>query len=145
MVRVARKLKDLGLDVVATTRTAEAFAKEGVTVGKAYKPWEDAHDILAQLEKNEISLIITTPLDSRFAGREKDYESSIRKYAVLREIPVVTTLSGALATAEGLEAMLKHTVTVTSLQDYHALGTSSPNLSHKGNGAAIPSPLMGEG
>ncbi len=120
MVRVVRKLKDLGLDIIATARTAETLEKEGIKVGRAYKPWEDKNDILAQLEKNEISLIINTPLDSRFAGREKDYESSIRKYAVLREIPVVTTLSGALATAEGLEAMVKHTVTVTPLQDYHA-------------------------
>ncbi len=121
MLRVVEKLHDIGFKILATARTALALQARGLKAQRAYKPWENENDIMKLLEKEKIDFIINTPLDSRFVGREKDYESQIRKYASLHEIPMVTTLSGALATAEGLEAISKEKIGVRSIQEYHGL------------------------
>jgi len=60
-------------------------------------------------------LIINTPGDKK----TKVDESKIRSAAVMHNIPLITTISGAQATVNGIEAYKKKGFSVKALQDYH--------------------------
>ena len=61
-------------------------------------------------------LVINTP--SGKASKQDD--SYIRKTAVRRKIPYITTLAAGLAAAKGIDAFRKGRGCVKSLQEYHA-------------------------
>ncbi len=46
-------------------------------------------------------------------------ETQIRSNAIIYNIPLVTTISGAEATVNGIEALIKKELQVKSLQEYH--------------------------
>jgi carbamoyl-phosphate synthase large subunit len=60
----------------------------------------------------EVDLVINTPLGR--ASHEDD--SLIRRTALKHDIPVITTLSGAMACAEGIAALAKDELSVRPLQ-----------------------------
>ena len=64
----------------------------------------------------KIDLIVNTP-----AGKQSKYDDSyLRKTAINKKIPYITTISAALASAKGIKAVLtKETATLKSLQEYH--------------------------
>jgi carbamoyl-phosphate synthase large subunit len=65
----------------------------------------------------EIQLIINTPL-----GRSAYYDDTyIRKNALARSIPCLTTLSAAAASVEGIRALQSGADGVSSLQEQHGL------------------------
>jgi carbamoyl-phosphate synthase large subunit len=68
------------------------------------------------ISNGEIHLIINTP--SGKASKEDD--SYIRKTAVKRKIPYITTLAAGLAAAKGIDAFRKGRGQVKSIQEYHA-------------------------
>ncbi|MBU1616204.1 MAG: carbamoyl-phosphate synthase large chain, partial [Candidatus Margulisbacteria bacterium] len=68
------------------------------------------------IKNNEINLIINTPSEIK---KQKQDESRIRFSAVVQGIPLVTTISGAQATINGIEAAKKKGFGVKALQDYH--------------------------
>ena len=60
-------------------------------------------------------MIINTP-----GGKDtKKDEKIIRSTAVMRDIPLVTTMSGAEATVNGMESLLKREFKVKPLQEYY--------------------------
>ncbi|MBV8879141.1 MAG: hypothetical protein JO332_04165, partial [Planctomycetaceae bacterium] len=63
----------------------------------------------------EIDLIINTPVGK---GAKTD-EGRIRSFAVSHGIHVVTSIAGAQAAVQGIEAILKKKMEVRALQDYH--------------------------
>jgi carbamoyl-phosphate synthase large subunit len=69
-------------------------------------------------------LIINTPT----GHRPKRDHVSIRAVAVAHNVPLVTTISGAAASVNGIEALLKEEVHVKSLQEYHEKKASNPQL-----------------
>ena len=72
-------------------------------------------DIIDLIKNREVSLLINTP-----GGKEtKADEAKIRSLGIMQNLPLVTTLSGARATATGLEAAKKKGFPVKALQDYH--------------------------
>ena len=79
------------------------------------KTGEGAHNILTSIEKGEIHLIINTPSGKK---SQKDMRE-IRAAAIMRNVPCITTLQGAWAAVQGIEASLKEGFTVESLQSYY--------------------------
>ena len=65
----------------------------------------------------EIQLVINTP-----AGENKEFDDSyIRKTAIKKKIPYMTTMAAAKATAAGIKAVKeKGAFPVKSLQELHA-------------------------
>ena len=47
-------------------------------------------------------------------------EAKIRALAVMHNVPLITTIAGASATVNGLEAVKKKGFDVKALQDYHS-------------------------
>jgi carbamoyl-phosphate synthase large subunit len=116
IVYIIKKLADLGFEIAATAGTAKVLKKNGVDCQLVYKIKEKGDpDILDLVNKGELSVIINTPGDKK----TKADEARIRSAAVMHNIPLITTISGAQATVNGIEAVKKKGLTIKALQDYH--------------------------
>ncbi|HUL23201.1 MAG TPA: carbamoyl-phosphate synthase large subunit [Thermodesulfobacteriota bacterium] len=121
---VAKKLVDLGFEIVATKGTAKVLANNGIPVHTVFKVGEGRPDIVDQIKNGEIHLVINTP-----SGKKpKADEVAIRSQSVAHNIPCITTLSGAEAAVNAIES-LKRGMSVKSIQEYHRKTlSSSPSL-----------------
>jgi carbamoyl-phosphate synthase large subunit len=115
VVRIAQSLYQLGFELVATRGTAAAIKSGGIPVMTVNKVSEGRPNLVDRIKNNEIQLVINIP-----SGRTaRDDDQLIRRAAVNYNIPVVTTLSGAQATASAIAAIQRGALGVTSLQEYH--------------------------
>jgi carbamoyl-phosphate synthase large subunit len=114
IIFVAKKLIDLGFEIVATKGTAKVLANNGIPVQTVFKFGEARPDIVDRIKNGEIDLVINTP-----SGKKpKADEVAIRSESVAHNIPCVTTLFGAEAVVNGIES-LKRGMSVNSIQEYH--------------------------
>jgi carbamoyl-phosphate synthase large subunit len=117
IVDIGKRIAALGYQIVATSGTAEVLRKSGVEVEEVAKLGEGRPDVLDLIKNGEIKLIINTP-----GGKKtKIDETKIRSGAIMHMVPIITTISGARATVNGLEAVKKKGFSVKALQDYHLL------------------------
>lgn len=115
IVYIVKRLADLGFSIVSTEGTAKVLKKNGIAVSIVKKLGEGSPDILDLVKKGEISLLINTP-----GGKKTRIdEAKIRSAAVMHGIPLITTVSGAQASVNGIEAAKKKGFSVKALQDYH--------------------------
>jgi carbamoyl-phosphate synthase large subunit len=115
IIFIAKKLADFGFQIVATRGTAKALVQNGIPVDVVLKVHEGRPNIVDLIKNREIDLIINTPT----GHRPKRDQISIRAVAVAHNIPLITTISGAAASVNGIEALLKEEIHVMSLQEYH--------------------------
>ncbi|MBI5831882.1 MAG: carbamoyl-phosphate synthase large subunit [Armatimonadetes bacterium] len=116
LAEVGRRFADLGFRIRATRGTAEYLAQHGVGSEPILKEHEGRPNITDGITNGEIHLVINTPIGRR--GLVDD--SYIRKTAIRRRVPYITTLAAALAAAEGIAAAAAGRSDVRSLQSYHA-------------------------
>ena len=90
------------------------LAAAGVPVEVVKKVAEGRPNIIDLLKDRKVALVINTP--SR-KGPTTD-EAKIRRETILRNVPIITTLSGAAAAVLGIEAILSGDWEVRPLQDY---------------------------
>src|SRR3989339_33133 len=115
IILIAKRLVDLGYSIVATAGTGKVLTKNGVAVKIVAKIHEEAGSILDLLNRGEIAFLINTP-----GGKKtKIDEAKLRPLAVMHNVPLITTISGARATVNGLDALKKKGFDVKALQDYH--------------------------
>ncbi|HTH50315.1 MAG TPA: carbamoyl-phosphate synthase large subunit, partial [Pyrinomonadaceae bacterium] len=117
-VILARRLSNLGFQLVATYGTAKRLSEVGLECETVFKVNEGRPNIADLIRQGEIALIINTPL-----GKASFYdEQAIRKAALQFNVPCVTTMTGAEALIEGISAKLaSDRVDVRSLQEIHAV------------------------
>ena len=113
-----KRLADLGFTIVATEGTAEVLRRNGVAnvevVGKYSHGGTDS--IVPKVLAGEIALVINTPFGSG-GPRLDGYE--IRTACVVAGVPCITTVQGAAACVQGIEALVAGNVGVRSLQNHH--------------------------
>jgi len=114
IVYLAKRLADLGFKIVATTGTRKVLINNGLEVEAVKKVGEGRPNIVDLIKNREIQLIINTPS----GGRSQQESSIIRKEAVIRNIPYVTTLFGAEAMVYAIERLKRREIEVCSLQEY---------------------------
>jgi len=112
---LAKKLSDLKFAIVTTKGTAKVLRASGVKSEIVDKKGEGKNDILQQINKGEIKLIINTPSGER---GQTDMRA-IRAAAILHNVPCITTLQGAWAAVTGIESVAQKEFTVKPLQDYY--------------------------
>jgi carbamoyl-phosphate synthase large subunit len=113
---LARELQKLGFWVYSTSGTASTLEAAGVPVVRLFKLNEGRPNVLDMLKNGEIALIINTP-----AGPvARQDEIKIRTSALYQRVPVMTTLAAAQATLLALRSLTSKTLSVKSLQEYHA-------------------------
>ncbi|XP_034895737.1 carbamoyl phosphate synthase arginine-specific large chain, chloroplastic [Populus alba] len=113
--RLARAFLGLGFRIVSTSGTAHFLELKGISVDRVLKMHEGrphAGDILAN---GQIQLMVITSsgdaLD-QIDGRR------LRRMALAYKVPIITTVSGALATANAIEKLKSCKIEVMALQDF---------------------------
>ncbi|MFT5086481.1 MAG: carbamoyl-phosphate synthase large subunit, partial [Planctomycetota bacterium] len=116
IVAVAERLCKAGFELVATQGTRDFLVKNGIKAEVVRKVHEGRPHIEDAIRSRDIALVINTPLDE--PSQHDDFV--VRRAAVMNNVPYTTTLSGARAAIEGIEALLRSGLEVCALQDYHA-------------------------
>jgi carbamoyl-phosphate synthase large subunit len=119
-VYLAKRLSDLGFKLVATRGTARSLRQNDLDVTEVYKMHEGRPHVVDLVKNGEIQLIINTTSGSQTS---KDLRA-IRSYAVSHGITLITTISGAQASVNGIEVLKKKPLRVRTLQEYHTGLTS---------------------
>ncbi|GGM71146.1 carbamoyl-phosphate synthase large chain [Longimycelium tulufanense] len=119
MVFPVKRLADLGFEVLATSGTAEVLRRNGIPCTVVRKHFEGPDNIVEQIRAGEVQMVINTPYGNS-GPRIDGYE--IRTAAVARDIPCITTVQGAAAAVQGIEALIRDDIDVRPLQALqHAL------------------------
>jgi len=110
-----KKLSKLGFKIYATRGTHDFLGKNVIKSKRVLKVSEGEPNIVNLIEEDKISLLINTPM-----GEKSRYDAAtMRRAAVIHQIPYVTTASGAIAAVEGIKALKKGELKVRSLQEYY--------------------------
>lgn len=109
---IAEKAANLGFELVATNGTADAA--KGVDIEKIKKVSQGSPNIRDAILNKEINLIINTS-----EGKQSAKDGYIiRRLAIELGIPYVTTLSGARAALNAIEAVQNNEINVKSLNEH---------------------------
>ncbi|MDT3683495.1 MAG: carbamoyl-phosphate synthase large subunit [Pseudorhodoplanes sp.] len=109
-----RLLIDLGFKVIATSGTLRYLTEKGLPATKINKVLEGRPHIVDAIKNGEVQLVFNT---TEGAEALKD-SKSLRAAALLHKVPYYTTLSGAVAAAQGIKAFLGGDLEVRALQSY---------------------------
>ena len=117
VVEVAKDFVKTGFKILATKGTAKVLEEAGIPCDVVNKLNEGRPDILDLITNRQIDLIINTPIGAD--GTNDD--SYLRKGAIKKKIPYMTTIAAAKATASGMISMGKPGCgDVKSLQEWHS-------------------------
>ncbi len=117
LLEVAQGFKDAGFRILASKYTCRLLNDNGIEAERVNKLKEGRPNILDLITNGDIDLIINTPLGQ--AG--KDDDSYLRKAAIKKKVPYMTTMAAAKATISGIQSTKKHEgEPVRSLQDLHS-------------------------
>ncbi|MGW4069468.1 carbamoyl-phosphate synthase large subunit [Nocardia grenadensis] len=128
MVFPVKRLHDLGFRILATAGTAEMLRRNGIPCEQVRKhsdpvsPAGGSHtppqpSIVDQIRDGEVDMVFNTPYGNS-GPRVDGYE--IRSAAVGVNIPCITTVQGAAAAVQGIEASINGGLGVRSLQELHS-------------------------
>jgi carbamoyl-phosphate synthase large subunit len=113
-VEIARRLHNLGFDLLATHGTAAVLRAAGLTVRGINKVLEGRPHCVDALDNREIALVINTT-----EGAQAIQDSvSLRRAALMNGIAYQTTLRGARAALEAIAVAKRGDLRVASLQKY---------------------------
>ncbi|MFC9440171.1 carbamoyl-phosphate synthase large subunit [Nocardia sp. NPDC057030] len=128
MVFPVKRLHDLGFRILATEGTAEMLRRNGIPCERVRKHSEPESaqvngdvpqpTIVEQIRDGEIDMVFNTPYGNS-GPRVDGYE--IRSAAVGVNIPCITTVQGAAAAVQGIEASINGGIGVRSLQELHSV------------------------
>ncbi|NGX08272.1 carbamoyl phosphate synthase large subunit [Mycobacteroides franklinii] len=123
LVFPVKRLADLGFKVLATEGTAEMLRRNGIPCEEVRKHYQEpggtlpAKSAVDVIKAGEVAMVINTPYGNS-GPRVDGYE--IRSAAVSMNIPCITTVQGASAAVQGIEAGIRGDIGVRSLQELHA-------------------------
>lgn len=123
LVFPVKRLADLGFQVLATEGTAEMLRRNGIPCKVVRKHFQEPGEgrpsttALEAINSGEVQMVINTPYGNS-GPRIDGYE--IRSAAVAMNIPCITTVQGASAAVQGIEAGIRGEIDVRSLQELHA-------------------------
>ncbi|MEL6404028.1 MAG: carbamoyl-phosphate synthase large subunit [Chloroflexota bacterium] len=117
VTRIARNLVRLGFTITATDGTAEWLNRFGVPAERVNKVREGSPHIVDLIEEGKVQLVINTPL----GGLAHEEGAVIRSKCYEVDVPIVTTMSAAMATMLGITRHHEKPMKVRSLQVHHKL------------------------
>jgi carbamoyl-phosphate synthase large subunit len=119
VLQTARKLSQLGFELVTTLGTHRYFAERGVPSTLVRKVTEGRPNIVDRIKSREIDLVINTTV-----GRQSIRDSmEMRRSAYLHQVPYQTTVPGAWALTRAIEASLQDPAPhIQSLQELYRGG-----------------------
>ena len=114
-VELAAQLQQMGFKIVATKGTCIEFINNNVPSEFVLKMTEGRPNIVDWIINGKISLIINTTI-----GTQSIKDSfSIRRTALDKQIPYVTTIRGAAAVVKAISTMKERKLSVKPIQSYY--------------------------
>ena len=112
---LARHLVDMGFELLATDGTARDLTRRGLAVRRINKVLQGRPHCEDAIINGEVQLVINTT-----EGAQAIRDSmSIRRSALMKNVPHYTTISGAAAAVEAIRALSSgHALEVAPLQNY---------------------------
>jgi len=114
VLEAVRLLASLGFKTIATSGTQRYLAEHGVAASKINKVLEGRPHIVDAIKNGEVQLVFNTTEGATALADSR----SLRHAALLHKVPYYTTLSGAVAAAQGIKAYLGGDLEVRTLQSY---------------------------
>jgi carbamoyl-phosphate synthase large subunit len=115
---VAKGLKDLGFEIIATAGTHAHLRAQGIEVELVKKVREGRPHCVDRLHSGDIQLVINTT-----SGTEAIKDSfPIRRTALMKGVPYYTTISAARAAVGAIAQLRAGKMGVRSLQEYQSHG-----------------------
>jgi carbamoyl-phosphate synthase large subunit len=115
-VRIAKALHQMGFKIMATKGTCMELIRNNVPTEFVLKVPEGRPNIVDHIINGQIDLIINTVI-----GRQSISDSfSIRRTALDRGVPYVTTMRGAEAVVEAIRSMKHSSIEVAPIQQYNS-------------------------
>jgi carbamoyl-phosphate synthase large subunit len=115
VVFIAKKLHDLGFELCATPGTLKVLKNNNIPAERVDKIGRGPANVLDLIKAGKIQLIINTP----FGPEGREHVRPIGTAAVAHNIPCITTLQGAQAAVNGIEAQREIPLSVKPLQDWY--------------------------
>jgi carbamoyl-phosphate synthase large subunit len=109
-----KTLTDLGFRIIATSGTQRFMVEKGVAADRILKASEGRPNIVDAIRNGEVQLVFNTTEGVQALADSR----SLRRAALLHKVPYYTTLSGAVAAAQGIKAYLGDDLEVRTLQSY---------------------------
>jgi carbamoyl-phosphate synthase large subunit len=109
-----RLLRELGFEVIATSGTQRFLTAHGIDAAKVNKVLEGRPHIVDRITNGGVQLVFNTTEGATALADSR----SLRRAALLHKVPYYTTLSGAVAAAQGIKAQLAGDLEVRALQSY---------------------------
>jgi carbamoyl-phosphate synthase large subunit len=122
VAKIARDLHMMGFRLLATKGTTRWLEMIGLPVTPINKIAEGSPHVGDAMHAGEIDLVINTPR----GGQAHEDGALIRGLAHLLGIPIVTTLSAATASVQGIRALQTRPLKVRSLQAHHGQEAPAP-------------------
>ncbi|HEV7370780.1 carbamoyl-phosphate synthase large subunit [Arenibaculum sp.] len=110
----ARKLTEMGFRIVATEGTAKTFEENGLSCTRINKVLEGQPHIVDAMINGEVQLVFNTTEGSQALSDS----FSLRRTALVNNIPYYTTVAGARAAVEAIAALRSESLEVAPLQSY---------------------------
>jgi carbamoyl-phosphate synthase large subunit len=114
-IHIARRLRALGFDLLATRGTQAAMARAGLAVDVVNKVNEGSPHVVEAIRSGTIAIVVNTTI----GAKEVRDSFALRRQTLLANIPYFTTIAAALAACDALEAEQRDpTLRVRSLQEW---------------------------
>ena len=114
-VDAARKLHEMGFKIIATKGTCIEFIRNNIPSEFVLKMNEGRPNVVDHIINKDIDLIINTTV-----GKHSIQDSFlIRRTALDRQIPYVTTIRGAAVVVKAIAAMRAQKIGVKPIQSYY--------------------------
>src|SRR5712664_2274801 len=114
IAEAVRLLSSIGFKVMATSGTQRFLTEFGIPTEKVNKVLEGRPHIVDAIMNGDIQLVFNTTEGPQALADSR----SLRRAALLHKVPYYTTLSGAVAAAQGIRAYLGGDLEVRTLQSY---------------------------
>ena len=114
LAEIGRKLLGMGFKLIATSGTADFLRSEGLDVSNINKVLEGRPHCVDAMVNGDVQLVVNTTHGSQSLNDS----FSIRRTALVRNIPHYTTVAGARAAVEAIEALRTSPLEVAPLQSY---------------------------
>ena len=132
---MARRLAELGFSIFSTVGTSTLLRNNGIRSQALFRIADGRPNVIDLIEEKQVNWIINTPSSGPIPKMD---EVKMRSHAVIRGIPITTTIHGFKAAITGIEALKdSKRIEVCSIQEFHR---HAPNIKFPGLGDEGKSP-----
>jgi carbamoyl-phosphate synthase large subunit len=112
-----QRLASLGFAVIATGGTRRYLIENGVECARIYKVLEGRPHIEDAIRNRQVQLVFNTTEGEKALADSR----SLRQASLMQRVPYYTTIAGAIAVSEAIEALAENGLKVRPLQSYFAV------------------------